>query len=1025
MLDPVGREEGPLLGIHRLWIVDSPLGHHPLHEEAAELPHLLSGDPEPGERRHVVRRNVEGDHPEPVKAGQAVAVHELVECRLPGLLPKRALAADAVGLELRQQVLDEFAEVLPALGVLPLFQGFHHQPLVEDGGVGLIQIGRVVGCRLAAVREGDELLRAHVLSDRLRPALLEAELVRLRARLLILDGVGGQFLEQRGADDAGHRLLPDKERAQNAGGAVFTFGAFGQRGPALRQLHALDGHGGEFSVLTAPLRAAAAQPAADGTEGKGLDGFPRIVQRMLVIAVAEVVLVRIVCDKGISELALIDSVLEVILGNNARVVIVVKGLLEVDLLVVLVKYLDIETEGLELLDKNSERLRNTRVRNRLALYNRFIGLYSSDNVIGLDGEYFLKRICRAVCFQRPYFHLTETLTAELSLTAQRLLRNECVRTCRTRVDLIVNEMMQLEVIHIADRYKAVELFSRSAVYKLRFCVLRHGYLGEIYAGTVLALISGSLLLRHSEHLSDVLLVSAVEYRSHYLPAESLGGIAEMDFQHLTDVHTGRNAERVKNDIERSTVGQERHILLVEYARNNALVTVTTRHFIADGYLSLLRDIAAYSHLDSRSELVAVLSCEYLYVNYNAAFAVRYAQRAVTDFSCLFAEYRAEQSFFGGKLGLALRRYLADKYIARVYLRADTDYTVFVEVFQSILAEIRDISRDLLGSELGISAFKLVFLYVDRCVNVIVNQLLVDKNGILVVVAFPRHEADKRILAQRYLALTCGGTVGKHLVLLYLLALCDDRSLVHTGTLIGALEFYQLVLSFLSVVILYGDFVRGNACNNAVLLGENANARVNGSLVFHTCADDRILCYHERNCLSLHVRAHKSTVRVVVLKERYHRRSDGNDHLRRYVHEIDLILRNFEDLVPASCGNALSFECAVLVEGLVRLCDGVEILNIGGHIYDIIENLSGRLVNAAVRSLNKAVLVYARERSKVGDKSDVRTFRSLDRTHTSVVGVVNVANLESGTVTGKASGTQRGKSSLVSKLGKRVILIHEL
>ena len=63
--------------------------------------------------------------------------------------------------------------------------------------------------------------------------------------------------------------------------------------------------------------------------------------------------------------------------------------------------------------------------------------------------------------------------------------------------------------------------------------------------------------------------------------------------------------------------------------------------------------------------------------------------------------------------------------------------------------------------------------------------------------------------------------------------------------------------------------------------------------------------------------------------------------------------------------------------------------------------------------------------KVGDQTDVRTFRGLDRAHSSVVGVVNVTNLESGTVSGKTARAKCGKTSLVSKLSKRVVLIHEL
>ena len=67
----------------------------------------------------------------------------------------------------------------------------------------------------------------------------------------------------------------------------------------------------------------------------------------------------------------------------------------------------------------------------------------------------------------------------------------------------------------------------------------------------------------------------------------------MNFKHLTDVHSGRNAQGVQHDLQRRTVGQERHILLGQYAGNNTLVAVTACHLVADGDLSLLRDVDAH------------------------------------------------------------------------------------------------------------------------------------------------------------------------------------------------------------------------------------------------------------------------------------------------------------------------------------------------------------------------------------------------------------------------------------------------
>jgi hypothetical protein len=43
----------------------------------------------------------------------------------------------------------------------------------------------------------------------------------------------------------------------------------------------------------------------------------------------------------------------------------------------------------------------------------------------------------------PHFHLTESLTTELGLTAKRLLGDHRVRAGGTGVDLVVNQVVQL------------------------------------------------------------------------------------------------------------------------------------------------------------------------------------------------------------------------------------------------------------------------------------------------------------------------------------------------------------------------------------------------------------------------------------------------------------------------------------------------------------------------------------------------------------------------------------------------------
>ena len=92
--------------------------------------------------------------------------------------------------------------------------------------------------------------------------------------------------------------------------------------------------------------------------------------------------------------------------------------------------------------------------------------------------------------------------------------------------------------------------------------------------------------------------------------------------------------------------------------------------------------------------------------------------------------------------------------------------------------------------------------------------------------------------------------------------------------------------------------------------------------------------------------------------------------------------------------------AFFIQRFVRLCDNEVIFFIGSQINDLVGNdRIGRfaLVYKTVRRFHKSILVYPRIRSQGVDQTDVRTFRGLDRAHTSVMGVVYVSNLESSTV----------------------------
>ena len=95
----------------------------------------------------------------------------------------------------------------------------------------------------------------------------------------------------------------------------------------------------------------------------------------------------------------------------------------------------------------------------------------------------------------------------------------------------------------------------------------------------------------------------------------------------------------------------------------------------------------------------------------------------------------------------------------LHFGADADDARLVEVLEGLLADVRDVARDLFLAELGVAGDALELLDVDRGEDVFLDQALGDEDRVFEVVAAPRHERDHHVLAERQLALLGGRTVG--------------------------------------------------------------------------------------------------------------------------------------------------------------------------------------------------------------------------------------------------------------------------
>ena len=151
-------------------------------------------------------------------------------------------------------------------------------------------------------------------------------------------------------------------------------------------------------------------------------------------------------------------------------------------------------------------------------------------------------------------------------------------------------------------------------------------------------------------------------------------------------------------------------------------------------------------------------------------AGRRLERGVLDVAGLVAEDGLEQLFFGRRLGLALRRDLADQDIARLDLGADADDAVLVEVLGGLFGDVGNFAGELFLAALRVADLELELFDVDGGEDVLLDDPFADDDGVFEVVPVPGHEGDQHVAAEGEFALVRGASVGQDLALLHRVAL---------------------------------------------------------------------------------------------------------------------------------------------------------------------------------------------------------------------------------------------------------------
>ena len=297
----------------------------------------------------------------------------------------------------------------------------------------------------------------------------------------------------------------------------------------------------------------------------------------------------------------------------------------------------------------------------------------------------------------------------------------------------------------------------------------------------------------------------------------------------------------------------------------------------------------------------------------------------------------------------------------------------------------------------------------RSQQVLTYNAFIQYNSILVVITFPRHISHQQVFTQCKLTTLSWISFSQDITLLHTLSFITSRTEVNGHALISLTEFRNSVFlqsrfkayKFFIFISVIQDT---NSCcidifYNTITLCCNLSTRVFNQLFFNTCTYNRSLCTQQRNCLAHHVWSHQCTVSIVMFQERNQRSSDRSNLLWRNIHQLYLVRSNNRIISITTSFYFLTNKFAFIIQWSITLSDYLILFLFGCQIFNtFIRYIHLTISYFTIRSWNKAKFINLSIHTQRRNQTDIRTFRSFNRTQTTIMSIVYVTNLKTSTFT---------------------------
>src|SRR6056297_1396044 len=370
----------------------------------------------------------------------------------------------------------------------------------------------------------------------------------------------------------------------------------------------------------------------------------------------------------------------------------------------------------------------------------------------------------------------------------------------------------------------------------------------------------------------------------------------------------------------------------------------------------------------------------------------------------------------------------------LHFGTNANNTLLIKVPRGVFANIWNFAGKFFFTALGVSNLLFKFSDVDRCINIILYNLFTDDNCILKVVTSPRHKCNDEVSAQCQLAFLCGTAICNRVTLFHFISNIHNRALIYSGILVTSFKFLKLVRLYtaikiaiffkLSPYVANSDFITTYKDNLTISFGAYYRPGVFSGSLLQAGTNDRRIRSKKWYSLTLHVRSHKCTVCIIVLYKWNKSSSKRCNLICRNIHILNLIrLCQSNITFTKTRENRIILKISAVGQRSIRLSNNSFIFLLSSKIFNII--CYRTFLYLSVRCFYKAEIINLGVNTQRGNQTNVWTFRGFNRAETTIVRIMNVTILKTGSFTRKTTRSQCRHTPFVGQLSNRVGLIHKL